>query len=384
MEKLLNFVLADLERFTQIRNELHAFYPFSINTIQRFKDKHSELPIQDLINQMTLQKRALQKLPYAEKWFFTDKGLQQASDYLLANYHGMLFKDYTTVADICCGIGSDLLYLSNGKEKCFAIDKDHKVLSITQHNMRVFDRKNILYQNIMAEEFSSECQAVFIDPDRRTVSKKRTAKIEEISPNISTIIKLINNYHNVAVKLSPIINYDDIKLSDYSFDFVSVNGDLKECLLKTGDLKAKKQAVIINKFETKIFSECHHPQTHISPIGNWLFEPDPAIIRSHLVNDLAFELKMNRIDPNIALLTQDDAIEPTVFGNAYQVSGIFDYNLKSLNSYLKSHQIGVVDIKTKGFSESVEHFRKKLILKGNNKVILFIIRIGEKHICVIS
>jgi diaminopimelate epimerase len=54
--------------------------------------------------------------------------------------------------------------------------------------------------------------------------------------------------------------------------------------------------------------------------------------------------------------------------------------LKTLNKYLISKNIGKIDIKTKGFNESVENFRKKLKLKGNNTTTIFIVRIKQEHL----
>jgi hypothetical protein len=191
----------------------------------------------------------------------------------------------------------------------------------------------------------------------------------------------VNIYHNVAVKLSPIIDYESIT-GDFSFDFVSINGELKECLMKSGRLKSKKKAVLIQNGETVYFCERNHLQTDITDIQKYIYEPDPAIIRAHLVNDLAVELNVTRIDENIALLTSAEQID-SKFCKTYQVSDVFKYNLKTLNNYLSSNDIGIVDIKTRGFSEPVEHFRKKLKLSGKQKAIFFIVRIGDSHICIV-
>ncbi|MFO7895507.1 MAG: hypothetical protein R6U84_01055 [Candidatus Cloacimonadales bacterium] len=42
-------------------------------------------------------------------------------------------------------------------------------------------------------------------------------------------------------------------------------------------------------------------------------------------------------------------------------------------------QIGNLVIKTRGFSQSVEEFRRGLKLKGSNSALLFILRIGAGH-----
>jgi SAM-dependent methyltransferase len=380
MNKLLDYANENPLEYVDLRNEVAIYYPFSINTLQIIKEKYKHLPIQELVNLIVLQNKAKAKLPYADKWFYTDKNLQQASSYNLAKYHGALLNKFNCIADICCGIGSDLLFLSKNKTKCYAVDTNPEVLNMARHNMKYFKRENIVYQNTNAEDFKYECQAVFIDPDRRGRNvQNRLYDVHDLSPNWLTIEYFVKNYHNVAVKLSPILDYEDSLFADYSFDFVSEHGELKECLLKTGTLKSVKTAVILP--QNIIFTEQTYPQTSISPIQSWLLEPDPAITRAHLVNDLAYHLYMHRIDDKIALLTSDTQPE-ALYGKVYNVIDAFNYNLKTLQQYIKSHDIGILDIKTKGFSETVESFRKKLKLKGSNKATIFIIRVGERHVCV--
>jgi hypothetical protein len=379
MNKLLKLSTDCPEDFIFIKNKLSLFYPFSINQIQRLKQSFPNYPIQEFINLITLQKKAEAKFPFADKWFWTDKNYQQASSLALAQYHGKLFKPYSVVADLCCGIGADLLFLSKNKSRCFAVECDNQVLQMAKYNMNYFHRENIIYQPITGELFADDCEAVYIDPDRRATGKRQT-QLDNISPNFETIKKIVEKYHNVVVKLSPLLDYEDELLSDYCFEFVSHQGELKECLLKTGQLMNKKQAVLLP--QNIIFTEENSAPSHLTTVQKWLLEPDPAIIRGHLVNDLANELKMSRLDENIALLTSDT--EPTeIYGRKYLVTDTFNYNLKSLDQYLVSHQIGILDIKTKGFSETVENFRKKLTFKGKNKAVMFIVRIGNKHQCII-
>lgn len=99
------------------------------------------------------------------------------------------------------------------------------------------------------------------------------------------------------------------------------------------------------------------------------------------LNDLAYDLNMNRIDPHISLLTSDK-VPKEIYGKKYKVKNYFEYSLKKLNNYIKNNKIGIIDIKTKGFSESVEELRKKLKLKGDNKTLIFIVRISSKHIVI--
>jgi len=379
METILTFAVNNPVEYKAIQQEIIKTSPLSINQTQSITAKYPDYPIKEILHQVNLQTRVMHKCPFAYRWLWTDKAAQQASAFAIAQYHGSLFAHYATVADLCCGIGSDLLFLSKNKTKCYAIDCDSEVLNLAQYNMNFFNRKNIIYQNVNVCNFHEPCEAIYIDPDRRKGSK-RVHNIQDISPPFSQIEDLIKKYGNVAVKLSPVMNYEENLLKDYSFDFVSVGGELKECLLKSGELKTKKRAVLLPHLA--IFQEKGCEPTPISNLKQYLLEPDAAIVRAHLVNDLAAELGICRIDQHIALLTTDTPIY-TLFCKMYRVVDTFYYKLERLNTYLLSRGIGVVDIKTKGFSQTVESFRGKLKLKGNGHAVVFIIRVASKHVCVI-
>jgi len=381
MLSLLDYAQKKHNHFCKLAQQIHQEYPLSINQINYYSTNYHSIPIKDILNLIKIQHKLIHKFPFSCKWLFTEKNAQQASDYLIASYHGTLFKDYQIIADVCCGIGSDLLYLSKKATKCYAIDINQEILDYAKYNMKTFNKGNIEFLNIRAEDFNFYSDALFIDPDRR-INNKRYIKPEDLSPNFFTIEKLISKYHNVAVKMSPAFDYESSPYDKFSYDFVSVRGELKECLLKSGSLancNNIKKAVLLP--QRLMFEQKNHPETDIKQIKEWILEPDPSIIRAHLINDLAYELKMDRIDPHIALLTSNN--EPDeIFGKKYKVNNVFDYSLKKLNNYLKTKNIGTIDIKTKGFSESVESFRKKLKLKGNNKLQIFIVRVINKHIVI--
>jgi hypothetical protein len=396
MNALLSFIIDNNDVYNNVINEIRNKDLNNINTLHQLKQKYKTFPINELLSLYKIQKQASGKFPFAYKWLFTDKSHQQASHFLLSKFHGNLFNDYCVVADLCCGIGADLLFLSKGKVSSFAVDCDDTVLGYAKYNMTFFNRNNIIYQHKKAEDFIEDAEAIFIDPDRRN-NNKRKIDPNDFSPMFSEIEKTTKKYRNIAIKSSPLMDYENTLYNDFYLDFVSLDGQLKECLLKTfspvNSKNNRKRAVMISSLIpniTSIFEQKNHPSTDITDIKKYIIEPDPAIIRAHLINDLAYELGVNRIDNNISLLTSDISVINTnqLIGRniftEYMVKEVFNYNLKDLNAYIKSNEIGIIDIKTKGFSEPVESFRRKLKLKGKKQITLFITRLDRKHICIVS
>src|SRR5262245_5077557 len=60
-----------------------------------------------------LRQRARRKFDAAERMFFTTTALEQATDSTLARYKAERFPRGKPLADLCCGIGGDLLALAD-------------------------------------------------------------------------------------------------------------------------------------------------------------------------------------------------------------------------------------------------------------------------------
>ncbi len=65
-----------------------------------------------VLEQVELRRRAKEKFPLAASMFFTPVGLEQATDAWIAHYKAGRFPPSAPVADLCCGIGGDLMALA--------------------------------------------------------------------------------------------------------------------------------------------------------------------------------------------------------------------------------------------------------------------------------
>ena len=365
---------------TKVWNEIKNLNLANINEIRKIVDKFPEHPVKDLLSLRKIQSKNSLKFFNVEKLLITERSSQQASSSVIAQYHGDLFSKFKTVADLCCGSGIDLISLSKNKVLVYAVDLDKTVLLTAEFNTQLFSSRKIIFQNIKAEDFSEQVEAIFIDPDRR-MKGNRFINAEDLSPNLESILELQKKYKNLAIKFSPAMNYDRLKLPEnHTFEFVSESGNLKEILLCFGNLttkNVKRKAVLLP--EKKILCNKENLLLSISEIKQYLFEPDPAIIRAHLLKEIAQIIGFQLFDSHLALLTGDYSAF-SVYGKFFKVITYFNFNIKKLKKYLKGNAIGKLTIKTRGYSESVESFRKKLKLKGKNSSILFILRIGKGHI----
>ena len=358
----------------------HNFYSkmvegnYSINQISNLIIKHPDKPIRELLTLNKLQKQVAGRIKKSERFIFTAKGVEQASSTVLAEYHAEKMQEYDYIADLCCGNGIDLYYTSFGKKQVWAVDLDEDTLLAAEYNNK--GNEHITYLQQRAEEFAEPVDAIFIDPDRRS-GNRRLIQAEDLSPGLSEILKLQTITANILVKLSPAMNYKDITLKvKHSWEFISENGELKEILLCLGDFAQPVNRAVL--LPAKNIFSANKQEVEVRPIQLFLLEPDVAIIRAGLVQDLGFECAATLIESHLALLSHPNEIYSEYF-KTYRVLDQMNFNRKNLQKYLREKQIGKLVIKTRGFSQSVEEFRKKLKLSGENSGLIFILRMGKGH-----
>ena len=81
------------------------------------------------------------------------------------------------------------------------------------------------------------------------------------------------------------------------------------------------------------------PDPEVRSVGRYLYEPDGAVIRAHLVAEVAEELDGGLIDPTIAYVTAD-ALRPTPYATAYEITDRLPFNVKKLKALLRERGVG--------------------------------------------
>ncbi len=121
-----------------------------------------------------------------------------------------------------------------------------------------------------------------------------------------------------------------------------------------------------------------------TPPQAYLYEPDGAVIRAHLVQALAVQLSASQIDESIAYLTTDTAVA-TPFARCFVVEAHFPFQLKRLRHYLRERQVGSVTIKKRGSPLEPDRLQRQLRLSGHKDThrYLFLTHVlGEPSVVV--
>ena len=350
---------------------------------------HSTDLVATVLTQVKLRRRAQAKFgEFSEGMFFTEEGLEQASRLKVAAIHAGRFRasGLKTIADLGCGIGAESLALASLDLDVTAFELDEVTAAIATYNLARFE--NVKVEHADVTEIDLEIfDGLFIDPARRdlkdskTSINKRKYDISDFSPPFEFVLQA-SKAKPTIVKLGPGLDHKDIP-DDAEAVWVSDDGDLVELTLYFGLVRRpniKRAALLLTPSGTHetTSSSSERLDAPIGDLGKYLYEPDAAVIRSHLVGDLAIELGLNIFSNEIAYLTGAEEISsPWLKG--YEVIENLVFDRKKLKAYLREKNIGTLEIKKRGADITPEQLRRELDPKGKESATLIVTRVSGAH-----
>lgn len=341
---------------------------------------------QAVIETAWLRRQAVGKFSRAEAMYFTRPALEQASSEIVAAYRAQRYfqAGKQQIADLGCGIGADSIALCAGAE-VVGIDRQWHRLAMARENVRAYGRaaRFLPLQADLAALAPLAVDALFFDPARRDSRGRRIRSVRHYRPPLDLIDVWRAQTAHVAVKIGPAVAYAELP-PDADVEFISLSGEVKECVLWYGDLRrgVERQATLLPG--EYVLSTADAPESTIPPRapGVYLFEPDGAIIRAHLVQALAAQMQAAPIDAAIAYLTGDEPRQ-TPLARRYVLEAWFPFQLKRLRHYLRARRIGRVTVKKRGSPLDPEQLRRQLRLQGEEERIIFLTHVlGEPAVLI--
>lgn len=254
--------------------------------------------------------------------------VEQASSDITAGFVASLVRPDSVVADLTAGLGINTIFFSSIAGKVYAVEKEKSRSEALLHNLEVLGIENVEVVNEdcirwLTESIEREYNFVYIDPARRTASGRRHAAIEDYSPNIEEILKILQNRKvRIIIKVSPLVDlHQTLKKFPFlsGFYLVEVNNEMKEILLDisfgatttSGSPFVKCiifKGEVYTEYEFKMESGSSEPEGCILEdneelkAGAYIFEPSPAIMKSGRFNELARQFKgLRKISRNTHL-----------------------------------------------------------------------------------
>ena len=328
---------------------------------------------------LAVRERAADKFSRASELWLTRAGFEQASSESIARHRAARFAGLSHVADLCCGIGGDSLGLA-GATNVTAVDRDPLHLACALANAAVYgvgDRvvgQNADVMNLPLDGFD----AVFIDPARRDDGGRLVHRTE---PPMPWVYGLAEQKTRVAAKAAPGIDRDSVP-DGWEIEFIAEGRALKEAALWSPALAtAHRRATLLP--DGISFEAVPGDPVAIAPPGAYLLDPNPAITRAGLVQDLARTLNAWQIDQEIAFLSSDQPVA-SPWARTLTVIASLPWRLKDVSAVLREHNIGAVDIRRRGLAGDVEAIRKQLKLQGSGRATVAMTRHRDQPWCVVG
>ncbi|WP_353807349.1 class I SAM-dependent methyltransferase [Agromyces sp. SYSU T00194] len=361
-----------------------------VSTVSRLRrEGHSPGVVAAALTQSRLRARAEAKFgPFAERMLFTEAGLEQATRLRVAALHAGRFDaaGLRRIADLGCGIGGDALAMAAIDLEVTAVEADEVTAAIAAYNLTPFAQARVVHADAASVPLD-DVDAAWLDPARRRVEQGTTTRLSEAdySPSLDTVFAIAERMP-VGVKLGPGTDRDVIP-DDAEAQWVSVDGDLVEMVLWTGVLArdgVRRAALVLRDDGAhEMTAAADSADEETGPLGAVVYEPDPAVIRSRLIGDLARRLGARMVGDGIAYLTADE-LTVTPFATAFRVLEQLPPDEDDLRRALRQRDIGVLEIKKRGVDVDPAALRKRLKLRGDRSATVILTRAQGRHVALLA
>lgn len=329
-----------------------------------------------------LRQRAVAKFDPADaaRMFFTVDGYEQATRAVVARHRAIRIAASSAgepVADLCCGIGGDLVAMARAGLEVTGVEADPLTAAMAEANVETLGlERSARIVTADATEFDrTGFPIVTCDPARRT-ARGRTFDPDAYRPPWPFVVTLLAG--SACVKVAPGIPHDRVP-GGVEAEWVSDRGEVKEAALWSGRFVGSgvsRRATLLPAGASITDADDPGPSGVGAP-GRFLYEPDGAVIRAGLVTAVSAGVAGWLLDPTIAYISSDRAAR-TPFARAYEVIDVLPYDVKVLRDYLRARHIGVVTIKKRGVDVAPEALRRSLRPSGTAEMTLVVTRVSRR------
>jgi SAM-dependent methyltransferase len=357
---------------------------------------------------LELRKRARGKFVDADRMFFTPEGLEQATGDSIAAYRASRFPEGAALLDACCGIGGDARFFAE-MGRVVAVDSDPISCACAGLNCAIVPVRAAGLATVatvcadvtglpLSRLADRGISAAFFDPSRRADDRfggrRRVSGAENYSPPLEWAEALRDHFPSVAVKVSPAI--DDASLARYRncrIEFISSEGQCKEAVIWSGQAAGHLQlehsasppyfaTVLRAGRPPATLAPSRSPEIETAPIREFLYEPDPAVIRAHLIPQVAELHSAAWIEPGVAYLASDRSV-PTPFAAAFRVVDHLPYDRKAVQRKLRDLGAHLYSVKKRGVDLDPIQVQKGLEPCGDLPLDLVLMRRSGRVIAIL-
>ncbi|MGB5362649.1 MAG: class I SAM-dependent methyltransferase [Aureibaculum sp.] len=354
-----------------------------------------KITIQEIVEQIEAKKKAESKLP---TWFKTPNiyypnktNIEQCSSEITANYKANNLSG-TSIIDISGGFGVDSYYFSKQFKEVTHCEINPSLSKLVDHNFKLLKTAQINTLSDDGIEYLAKTRKhfdwIYADPSRRNEIKGKVFMLKDCEPNIPENLELLLQYsNNILIKASPMLDISKA-LTELKFTkevhVIAVDNEVKELLFVLENSYQKDilikainiQTGIIDSFESIYKNKV---ETNYALPKTYLYEPNAAILKAGLFNEVSHQLNIYKLHNNSHLYTNSKLINFP--GRSFKINKIIPYTIKEIKKHIPLLKANVT---VRNFPESVAQIRKKTKLKdGGSDYLFFTTDIHNKHIILV-
>ncbi|MFE3190272.1 class I SAM-dependent methyltransferase [Nocardia sp. NPDC059240] len=360
-----------------------ALTPASLlKDLERVRKSHADFA-SALVETVRLRRRAAVKLDNAQHWLFTDDALQQATPTAVARHRAQRLAG-RTVHDVTCSIGAELAALAEACPAVIGSDLDATRLAMAAHNLgaaqlestgHVRSPRNVVLVQADALVPCSSAEVVIADPARRA-DGRRTHDPAKLQPPLPDLLAAYAG-RDLAVKCAPGLDFDKLAWAG-EVEVVSLDGAVREaCLWSPGLTEpgvTRRATVLSSTGEPWTLTDVDSDDIPEREPGEWIIDPDGAVVRAGLVRHYAAKHGLWQLDPRIAYLTGDKVPEGV---RGFRILDRMEFREKPLRAELHRRDCGPLEILTRGVDIDPDALRSRIKPRGSQPYSLVVTRIGR-------
>ncbi len=307
-----------------------------------------------------LRRRAVGKLGAAAAgWLLTDEALQQATPLPVAQARAARLAGFG-VHDLTCSIGADLAALLPVCDPAIGTDLDPVRVAMAAHNLAAVGLPVRVAVADALRRVSTRLLG-YADPARREAGGRRITSVDTV-PSVADLDEVFAGRPPV-LRLPPGIDYEALDRPG-EVEIVSLDGSAREAVLWPAELATAARRASVLSSAGPGFQLTDDDPDDAGPIpepstlvGAWLVDPDPAVVRAHLVRHYAVRHGLTQLDPYLAYLTGPAAPAGV---RSFRVLDAAPYGISTVAGWIRRDGAGTLEIKQRGTSVVPDELRKRL------------------------
>ncbi len=376
-------VLQQLKRTPEIFETLNSHSGSELSLQTKLRTQFEPAVVTTAIALHEARQRAAGKLPHSEKLWLNRVGLEQATAWEVAQHKATRFPDGEHVRDLCCGIGVDTAALL-GRGAVTAVDISEPMKLRCEWNNEIWNpdgQLDFLIHDVQCHDLAG--QLIHADPDRRAGRDRAARRLEHYAPNLSWMQKTVQSAAGGAIKLGPASNFMQ-KFPNCEIELISLNGECREATVWFGSLAGEHsfRATHLPSGETVSADPLSAWCPVADTIGEFLFDPDPAVVRSGLIDVVGEMHSLQRMDKEDEYLT-GESHPSTRLLSAYRIEAVLPNNFREIKRHVRESPGRDYEIKCRRLSVDANSMQKKLPRgDGPNRVLFFVRHAGKAKVVV--